>query len=136
MDRTNHSMLRVEALAGLVAASGLALAHLHEIRWPVFAIFFATIDLVGYLPGALAHRRARGRPIAPVFPALYNFTHGFATNAIFALAWSLAVRPEWALLAIPIHLLGDRALFGNFFKPLDAPFAGGAAPRASRGAVA
>jgi hypothetical protein len=137
-------MLRGEALVGLIASSGLAVAHLHEVRWSVFALFFVTIDLVGYLPGALAHRRAGGRRIAPVYPALYNITHGFATNALFALAWSLAVRPEWALVAIPIHLFGDRALFGNFFKPLDAPFARGArgagavgaAPGASRGATA
>jgi hypothetical protein len=32
------------------------------------------------------------------------------------------VRPEWALLAIPLHLGGDRSLFGNFLKPFSVPF--------------
>mgnify|MGYP003331414119 CR=1 FL=1 len=43
-----------------------------------------------------AHRRARGGPISPVFPALYNTTHGFLANALVALAWSLVFGPEWA----------------------------------------
>ena len=29
---------------------------------------------------------------------------------------------EWALLVVPIHLCGDRALFGNFLKPFRVPF--------------
>jgi hypothetical protein len=36
--------------------------------------------------------------------------------------WMLLVRPEWALLAIPFHLFGDRGVFGNFLKPFGLPF--------------
>ena len=36
--------------------------------------------------------------------------------------WCLLVRPEWALLALPIHLCGDRAIFGNFLKPFGLSF--------------
>jgi hypothetical protein len=86
-------------------------------------ILFAAIDLVGFIPGALAQRLAKGRPISPVFAVLYNTTHSLVANAGVALAWSLVFGPEWALLAIPIHLCGDRALFGNFFKPLTGAFA-------------
>jgi hypothetical protein len=39
-----------------------------------------------------------------------------------AIIWCLTIGPGWALLAIPIHLLGDRALFGNSFKPWGTSF--------------
>ena len=32
------------------------------------------------------------------------------------------IGPEWALLMLPIHLCGDRAIFGNFLKPFSVPF--------------
>ena len=35
---------------------------------------------------------------------------------------ALFVGPEWALLALPIHLFGDRAIFGNFLKPFGLSF--------------
>jgi hypothetical protein len=34
----------------------------------------------------------------------------------------LAGGPEWAMLAVPIHLSGDRGLFGNVYKPVSLPF--------------
>lgn len=113
---------RLEALVGLIAATALAVAHLRELDLARFAALFIIIDVVGYLPGLLAHRASGGRPIAPVYSALYNHAHSFVTGAAIAAAWSLALKPEWALLAIPIHLLGDRALFGNFRKRTDVPF--------------
>ncbi len=86
-------------------------------------ILFAAIDLVGFIPGAIAQHFAKDRPISPVFHVLYNTTHSLITNAAVALVWAAVFGPEWALLAIPIHLCGDRALFGNFFKPLTGAFA-------------
>ena len=32
------------------------------------------------------------------------------------------IGPEWALLALPIHLMGDRSLFGNMLKPFGVSF--------------
>jgi hypothetical protein len=122
LGRGTFLLFRLEALLGLAVAVAAAAAHLGEIRWGVFVAFFAWIDVVGYLPGALAHRASKGRPISKTFPALYNATHSFLVNGALALAWSLLVKPEWALVAIPIHLLGDRALFGNFFKSFATPF--------------
>lgn len=129
MDRENryvgrgaYLLLRLEAGLGLLASCAAAAWHVAEIRWPAFVFLFAWIDLVGYLPGAIAFRRARGRAISRVYPALYNLTHSFVGNAVVALAWILLFGPEWALVAIPIHLLGDRALFGNFPKSYATPF--------------
>ena len=120
--RGTYLLARLEAFAGLAVAVALALRHVGEIRWAPFVLFFASIDLIGYVPGAIAHRRARGGRISPVYHALYNTTHSFLWNGLVAGLWSLLVGPEWALLAIPIHLLGDRSLFGNFFKPFSVPF--------------
>src|ERR1700689_1824326 len=91
LGKGTYLLLRLEALLGLGVASGLAVAHLSEIRWAPFALFFASIDLVGYLPGAIAHRRAKGRPISRAYHALYNTTHSFLWNAVVAAVWSLVV---------------------------------------------
>jgi hypothetical protein len=37
-------------------------------------------------------------------------------------AWVLLHGWEWALLVLPIHLFGDRALFGNFVKSFTVSF--------------
>lgn len=131
-----YRALRAEYGAGLVVAVVLALLHLDEIRWPVFVALFLVIDLVGYLPGHLAWRRAH-RAAAQQAPgaaagisvevprvcfALYNGAHSLLTAGALAGLWCLVVQPEWALLALPIHLLGDRALFGNLMKPYGVGF--------------
>jgi hypothetical protein len=106
-----------------VALSVAVVRHRADVSWGRFAIAFAAIDLVGYLPGALAQQRARGALIAPVYHALYNATHNFLTASVAAGAWALAGGgPEWAMLALPIHLAGDRGVFGNGFKPSTEPF--------------
>ncbi len=120
--RGTHTLMRLEALLGLGVAVALALRHLAEIRWGPFLFFFISIDAIGYIPGAVAHRQAHGTPIPNVYHALYNTTHSFLWNGALVAAWTVAFGPEWAFLAIPIHLLGDRAIFGNFFKPFGTPF--------------
>jgi hypothetical protein len=114
---------RMEWLLLTAALALTSLAHWQETSWPRFVVAFVAIDLVGYLPGALAYRRARGAAIAPAYHWLYNTTHNFATGALAAAGWALAIgRLEWAMLAIPLHLAGDRGLFGNGFKPSGQAF--------------
>ena len=122
MTRTTCRLLRAEYGVALIAAVVVALIHLGHIRWPVFIGMFVYIDLIGYLPGAVAYRRASGGDIWRGFYVLYNSMHSFLSAAAVAGAWCLLVRPEWALLALPIHLCGDRAIFGNFLKPLGLSF--------------
>ena len=99
------------------------IAHWKDTAWPRFLIAFLALDLVGYLPGAVAFRRARGGPIAPLYHWLYNLTHNFVTAAVIVAAWaSLVGHFEWAMLALPLHLAGDRGVFGNGFKPTEEPF--------------
>lgn len=102
-------------MAALIA---LGLWHAGDLRWGRFALAFVAIDLVGYLPGALARRRAGGTPISAIHHHLYNVTHSFITAAVVILGWAAATGGfEWAMLAGPIHLTGDRGLFGNGPKP-------------------
>jgi hypothetical protein len=122
LTRTTYRLLRAEYCVALIAAAVLALIHLGHIRWPVFAGMFVYIDLLGYVPGAVAYRRARGGDIWRGFYVVYNFMHSFLSAGVVAAGWCLLVRPEWALLALPIHLCGDRAIFGNFLKPFGLSF--------------
>ena len=122
LTRTTYRLLRAEYGAALIAVVVLALIHLGHIRWPVFIGMFVYIDLIGYLPGAVAYRRTRGGGIPRGFYMLYNSTHSLLSAGAVAGAWCLLVRPEWALLALPIHLCGDRAIFGNFPKPFGLSF--------------
>lgn len=117
------ALSRSEWLLLVAALSAVVLWHRDAVCWTRFALAFAAVDVVGYLPGALACRRAGGRAIAPAYHWLYNATHNFVTAAGAAAVWTLAAGgPEWAMLALPLHLAGDRGLFGNGFKPSGEPF--------------
>jgi hypothetical protein len=122
LTRTTYRLVRAEYGAALIAAVVVALIHVGHIRWPVFIGMFVYIDLIGYLPGAVAYHRAHGGAIWRGFYVLYNSMHSFLSAGVVAGAWCLLVRPEWALLALPIHLCGDRAIFGNFLKPFGVSF--------------
>ncbi|MEP7177938.1 MAG: hypothetical protein ABI775_02505 [Pseudonocardiales bacterium] len=122
LTRTTYRLLRAEYAAALIGSVVLALGHVGDIRWAVFIGLFVYIDLIGYLPGAIAYRRAQGAPISRGYYVLYNSMHSLLTPVAVAGLWCLLVRPEWALLALPIHLCGDRAIFGNFLKPFGVSF--------------
>lgn len=122
LTRTTYRWLRAEYAVALATAVALAVLHLDDIRWPVFVGLFVYIDLIGYLPGAVAYRRAGGAPISRTYFRLYNAMHSLVSAAAVAGVWCLLVGPEWALLALPIHLCGDRAVFGNFLKPFGVSF--------------
>jgi hypothetical protein len=119
---TTARLMRAEYLVGLIVAVVLALLHLGQIRWAVFVPMFVYIDVIGYLPGAIAYRRSKTGDISRVYYVLYNTMHSLLSAAAVAGVWCLFVGPEWALLALPIHLFGDRALFGNFLKPFGLKF--------------
>lgn len=121
-------LVRVESLIGLGGLCYLIAAFSNDVRWSHFLLAFALVDLIGYVPGAVAYRLAAARSrgpvrIAPIFHHLYNLCHSFITvAAVLALWFVCSGEVEWAMLALPIHLLGDRALFGNTYKPTSLPF--------------
>jgi hypothetical protein len=119
---TTYRALRLEYAAALAVAVVLLLLHIHQVNWPAFIALFAYIDVIGYIPGAIAWRRHHGQLTTRTYHILYNVTHNFLTTAVVATAVSIIWGPQWALLALPIHLCGDRALFGNFLKPFGISF--------------
>jgi hypothetical protein len=120
--RVTFRLLRLEYGVALVVCSALFLRHISEVRWWVAIVLFAYIDLIGYIPGAIAYRRARDGRIPKVYYILYNTMHSFATHAVVLGVWGAVAGFEWAFLAVPIHLCGDRAVFGNFLKSFRVRF--------------
>ncbi len=119
---TTYRLLRLEYLLGLLVATGFFLAHLDEVRWWVAVALFAYVDVIGYLPGAIAYHRSPDRRVSRVYYVLYNTMHSLGVQGAVLGAWILVSGWEWALLVLPIHLFGDRALFGNFAKSFTVSF--------------
>ena len=113
---------KTEYLVGFVASIVLIAMHLGDINWWVFAGLFLYIDVIGYIPGAIAYRRSPDHQVARGYYIAYNTLHSLITQSAVVVLWGLIFGWEWALLAIPFHLFGDRGLFGNFLKPFDLPF--------------
>jgi hypothetical protein len=116
-------LMRAEHLLLLAVLIGLVALHIREVRWGRFIFAFIIIDLVGYIPGAIAYRRQAAGKIAPIYHYLYNVTHSYLTAAVAVALWAMVTGSwEWAMLAIPIHYSGDRGIFGNIYKPTELPF--------------
>lgn len=117
-----YTVYRLEWLVGLGVATYLAVAHIEDVRWWVAVLFFFYTDLIGYLPGAIAYRRSETKRIPKIYYTLYDTMHSVVTASAVVGLWCLTVGPEWALLASPIHIGIDRALFGNWLKSFSVPF--------------
>ncbi|MGK8520154.1 hypothetical protein ACRS6B_00640 [Nocardia asteroides] len=120
--KTTYRLLRAEYGIGLVISLWLFVTHLGDVRWIPAVILFAYIDVIGYIPGLIAHLRSENGEVARVYYVLYNTMHSGITQSAVVGAWLLVYGFEWALLVVPIHLCGDRALFGNFMRSFYVPF--------------
>lgn len=119
---TTYRLIRLEYLIGLVVSFYFFFANFGEIRWWAFILLFVYIDAIGYIPGAIAFHRSSTKRISKTYYVLYNLMHSMATQFVVAVLWAEFFGWEWALLALPLHLCGDRALFGNFLKPFSVSF--------------
>src|SRR5436305_4735030 len=81
---------RAEYLAIMLALSVLVALHARDVRWGRFIFAFVIIDLIGYIPGAIAYRRKSGGTISPIYYHFYNFTHSFLTGGAVVALWALA----------------------------------------------
>src|SRR5207248_2270184 len=61
--------VRAEHVALLLTLLVLLALHLPELNWPRFVAALVLIDLIGYLPGAVAYRRATAASPPTGFPA-------------------------------------------------------------------
>lgn len=122
-----YSLVRLDwFVVGLVPLL-LVIVHFREVHWGAFAWAFAAPDLLGTFPGLYFYygrRSGTRRSIPPLIHKLYNFGHSFATTGVVCLIWYFlnGRQWEWAMLAFPIHLAGDRSIFGNIYKPLGTAF--------------
>lgn len=123
---------RAEYLFGLLVCTALLIINFGEIRWLPAIGLFLYIDLIGYLPGAIAYRRSPTGHIHRAYYVLYNFMHSLVTQGVVVGAWITLFGWEWALLVVPFHLFGDRGLFGNFMKSYALPFEPVAQPAYTR----
>lgn len=120
--RTTFRLLRAEYGVALVVSSVLFLLNIGDVNWWLAIGLFVYIDVVGYLPGAVAYHRSTTKRISTTYYVLYNAMHSLVTQAavvgLIALVWGW----DWGMLTVAIHLCGDRALFGNFLKSFRVPF--------------
>jgi hypothetical protein len=120
---STYLLERLEHLLVVVVCSALVLWHWQEVNWLRFVVAFAIIDVIGYIPGAIKYHRQHGGRIDAIYHYLYNFTHSYLTAAVLFALWMWAIGGfEWAMLGLPIHLSGDRGVFGNIYKPQALPF--------------
>src|SRR5258705_1460995 len=118
--RRIYNIVRLEYLMILAGLSVLVLAHRAEVNWLRFLVAFAWSDVIGTFPGLWWYYK-RAAPSNHAVPSgfylAYRLGHSFLVVAAVTAVWYLAAqRFEWAMLAMPIHLLGDRAIFGNIYK--------------------
>jgi uncharacterized membrane protein YfcA len=117
-----HRAIRAE-YGVLAAVSGYLLWRKRkDVRWPVALGLFLYNDTLGYVPGAIAYRRSVDKDISKAYYLAYNAMHSGVSASIAAAVWARFVRPEWAMLGIPLHIGVDRAVFGNMLKPFSVPF--------------
>jgi hypothetical protein len=120
--KTTFTLHRAEYLVGFAITIGFILWHFTDIRWYIALPVFAIIDLIGYIPGAIAFRRSPDGRIHKAYYVLYNTMHSLITCTAIIALWLWVAGPEWAMLAVPFHVFGDRGVFGNFLKPFGLPF--------------
>jgi hypothetical protein len=124
--RATYALVRIDWAVLMLVSFALVVARWREVNWWRFAVAFLLPDLIATLPGLYfyyARRSGPHRSIPGVIHKLYNFGHSFAGVALLcALWWLVTGSVEWAMLAFPIHLAGDRSIFGNIYKPLGTAF--------------
>jgi hypothetical protein len=123
---TIYALVRLDwALIGFVPLVLVILNH-RAVAWGRFTWAFLFPDLISVVPGLYFYYGRRSGPhrsIPGIIHKAYNFGHSFAgVAAICGLWWIAGGHLEWAMLAFPIHLCGDRSLFGNIYKPLGLAF--------------
>jgi len=126
---TTFRLHRAEYLLAWIVVSILIVLHWSEIRWLPALVLFAYIDVIGYIPGAIAFRRSPYGRISKNYYLAYNIMHSMITQGAVIAIWGFTIGWEWALLAIPWHIFADRGIYGNFLKSFRLPFE----PRAAAG---
>lgn len=121
--KTTYWIVRAEHITLLALLSILALMHAPAVSWWRALAAFWIIDVVGYIPGAVAFHRSKDGKLPRFFYHSYNIAHTYLVAGSGVALWAyLHGGLEWAMLAVPIHLSIDRGVFGNTLKPVELSF--------------
>ena len=121
--KTTYRIIRGEHLLVLAVTGGLLLWNAGSVNWWRAIIAFWIIDIVGYLPGALAFRKSRDGQVNRWYYHAYNIAHTYLVTGAGVAVWAYVNGSfEWAMLAVPFHLSVDRGVFGNILKPVELSF--------------
>ena len=116
-------LTRAENIALFFLCGILLVQHFATLNLWRGVIAFSLIDIVGYIPGAIAYRRQGGGRISPVYHHLYNIAHTYLVGGAGIAIWAWITGGfEWSMLAVPFHLSIDRGIFGNVLKPFALAF--------------
>jgi hypothetical protein len=119
---TTFRLHRAEYTAAWLVTNVFLILHWNQIHWLPAIGLFLYIDLIGYIPGAIAFRRSPDGQISKNYYIAYNIMHSMITQGAVIAIWGFTIGWEWALLAIPWHILGDRGIWGNFLKTFSLPY--------------
>jgi hypothetical protein len=121
-----YALVRIDWAIIMLGTFALLVMHWREVHWWRFTAAFLLPDLIGTFPGLYvyyAKRTGQHRSIPSIIHTLYNLGHSMvAVTAICALWWLATGSLEWAMLGFPLHLAGDRSIFGNIYKPFGVAF--------------
>lgn len=121
--KTTYWIVRAEHIALLALLTLLAVIHAPSVNWWRALAAFWIIDVVGYIPGAVAYRRSKDGTLPRFFYHSYNIAHTYLVAGAGVGLWAYVHGGlEWAMLAVPIHLSIDRGVFGNTLKPAELSF--------------
>jgi hypothetical protein len=118
-----YRLARAEQIALMFVLLGAMAWNWQQLNLLRAAISFFTMDIVGYIPGAIAYRKSKTGEIPPIYHYMYNLAHTHLVVGAVIAIWAWVIGGfEWAMLAGPLHLTIDRGVFGNIFKPVALPF--------------
>lgn len=115
-------MARAEYGFALLCCSIAVYLHRSEINWAVGFALFWYIDVFSTFPALVAFHWSRNGLISRIYYVAYNFLHSAVTQGLVVLVWTRMAGWHWELLALPIHLSVDRAIFNNYPKPFGIAF--------------
>ena len=124
--RATYALERLDWAILMFITFALLLLHWREVNWWRFTYAFLLPDVIGTFPGLYLYYAKRSGPhrsIPCVIHTLYNLGHSLIGVTILCAFWWLVTGSlEWAMLGFPLHLAGDRSIFGNIYKPFGTAF--------------
>ena len=89
--KMTYWVVRAENIALLVVLTGLLIWRAGEVHWWRAVAAFWIIDIVGYIPGAIAYRYSKDGRISRWFYNSYNIAHTYLVTGTGVALWAYAI---------------------------------------------